>query len=198
MDSKVTRYSIPGGRRLHRAAELVADLNQLAVDQSSYQRREFELLEVVQEVVLAMGPAIRKTAHRVLVEVPSGLRFDSYPGPLGQVLMNLINNALIHAFEDRPAGTIRIAAEAVRAGEPGWVSLSVADDGRGISEKDQRRIFDPFFTTRLGRGGSGLGLHIVFSLVVELLGGQIEVSSAAGAGARFDIRLPLEAPRGEE
>jgi PAS domain S-box-containing protein len=178
-------------RNLQRAAELVGSFKQLAVDQSSYQRRPFDLREVVHEVTLAMGPAVRKTQHQVRVDVAPGIRLDSYPGPLGQILMNLINNALIHAFADKQSGTIRIEADSI---DSAWVTLTVSDDGRGISPEHQKRIFDPFFTTRLGQGGSGLGLHIVFNLVVDLLGGRIDVASIPGRGAAFLLRIPTAAP----
>ena len=182
-------------RNLFRAAELIGSFKQLAVDQSSYQRRPFDLQEVVREITLAMAPSIRRSPYELIDEVPSGLVLDSYPGPLGQILINLINNALLHAFAGRDSGHIRIAAEPA---EPGWVVLTVSDDGCGISAEHQKRIFDPFFTTRLGQGGSGLGLHIVFSLVVDLLGGRVDVVSAPGQGARFIVRLPVVAPASEE
>jgi len=142
--------------------------------------------------MLAMAPSIRRTPFRIIDEVPAGLVLDSYPGPLGQILMNLINNALIHAFDGRDSGQVLIRAETA---EPGWIVLSVADDGCGISAEHRKRIFDPFFTTRLGQGGSGLGLHVVFSLVVDLLGGRIDVDSTPGQGARFIVRLPQVAPQ---
>ena len=179
-------------RNLHRAVELVGSFKQLAVDQSSYQRRRFELHALVHEILLAMGPAVRKTSYTVCDEVQTGLVLDSYPGPLGQILMNLINNALIHAFEGKETGTVRIQAQAL---EPGLVIVSVNDDGCGIPVEHQKRIFDPFFTTRLGQGGSGLGLHIVFNLVVDLLGGRIDVASEPGKGCVFSMRLPLVAPQ---
>lgn len=178
-------------RNLQRAADLVGSFKQLAVDQSSYQRREFDLRELVHEITLAMEPTVRKTQHRVLVDVAPQLRLDSYPGPLGQVLINLINNSLTHGFEGKECGTISIQAAAT---VPGWIELSVSDDGCGISAEHQKHIFDPFFTTRLGQGGSGLGLHIVFSLVVELLGGRVDVVSAPDAGAAFRVRIPTSAP----
>lgn len=178
-------------RNLARAAELIGSFKQLAVDQTSYQRRAFDLREVVQEITLAMKPTIRRTPFRLVDEVPEGFRLDSYPGPLGQVLMNLINNALIHAFEGRDHGTITLSAEL--AAED-WLAVSVSDDGCGVPAENLKRIFDPFFTTRLGKGGSGLGLHITYTLVSDLLGGRIEVHSTPGAGARFTVHLPLRAP----
>ena len=177
-------------RNLNRAVELVGSFKQLAVDQSSYQRRSFDLHSLVHEIMLAMAPTFRKTQYTICDEVPRGIVLDSYPGPLGQILMNLINNALVHGFEGRETGTIRIQAES----KDGVVLISVGDDGRGIPAEHQARIFDPFFTTRLGQGGSGLGLHIVFNLVVELLGGRIDVSSTPGEGSVFTLRLPVSAP----
>jgi signal transduction histidine kinase len=116
---------------------------------------------------------------------------DSYPGPLGQVLTNLINNALIHAFHDAQHGQITINAEL--QGE-GRICLIVQDSGTGISPEHLGRVFDPFFTTKLGKGGSGLGLNIAYNLVRDVLGGTITVSNTQGQGACFSLMLPLEAP----
>lgn len=179
-------------RNLQRAAELVGSFKQLAVDQSSYQRRPFEVAEVAQEVLLALSPTLRRSGVRMLDSVPQGLPMDSYPGPLGQVLVNLITNAVEHGFEGRQPGTIRLHAQAAAA--PGWVRLAVADDGAGIPESSLGRIFDPFFTTRLGQGGSGLGLHLAYTLVTGVLGGRIEVRSQPGDGSEFVIELPCRAP----
>ncbi|TWI73084.1 PAS domain S-box-containing protein [Desulfobotulus alkaliphilus] len=178
-------------RNLERAADLVSSFKQVAVDQSSYQRRTFELNEVIDEIILTMGPAIRKTSHRLKVSVAEGITMDSYPGPLGQILMNLITNALTHAFGEGICGEIVIHAQ--RDGEK-EVLVSIEDNGSGIPEENRARIFDPFFTTRLGQGGSGLGLHIVFNLVQELLGGHIFLDAHRQRGSAFVIRLPLTAP----
>lgn len=178
-------------RNLRRAAELVGSFKQLAVDRSSDQRRRFELAEVVQEVLLALSPTLRRSAVRLEADVPGGLPLDSYPGPLSQVLVNLINNALLHAFEPDSAGQVWLLAEPQG---PDRLRLRVRDNGRGIPEAALGRIFDPFFTTRLGQGGSGLGLHIVYNLVTGVLGGRIEVLSQVGQGTEFVIDLPACAP----
>ncbi|MDZ7915236.1 MAG: ATP-binding protein [Rhodococcus sp. (in: high G+C Gram-positive bacteria)] len=114
--------------------------------------------------------------------------------PLGQVLTNMVNNALFHGFEGRENGTITIAA-AVLADDR--VRLTVRDDGVGIPADHLGRVFDPFFTTKLGRGGSGLGLNITYNLVHDRLGGTVQVQSEVGQGTCFSLLLPLVAPLAE-
>jgi len=178
-------------RNLSRAAELISSFKQLAVDQTSYQRRQFQLSDVVHEITLAMKPALRRTAIVLKVSISDGLVLDSYPGPLGQILMNLINNALVHAYSDNAEGTVYLQAV---PSEAGWISLSVKDDGCGMAPATQKKIFDPFYTTRLGKGGSGLGLHIVHTLTTGILGGRIEVRSEPHVGSEFLLHLPTQAP----
>ena len=116
---------------------------------------------------------------------------ESYPGPLGQVVINLVNNALSHAFENRSHGKIQIRATP----EPDdKVRIIFSDDGIGISQENIKHIFDPFFTTRLGKGGSGLGLHIVYNTVTRVLGGKISVHAVIGQGTDVIVILPLVAP----
>ncbi|WP_326533173.1 sensor histidine kinase [Pseudorhodoferax sp.] len=191
VDSLVQGADI-AGRNLRRAAELVHSFKQVAVDQTSAQRRSFELGEVVHEMVVSLKPSFARQPWKIEVEVPaSGLRLDSYPGALGQVLGNLIQNAFVHGFDGRAHGTVRITAG---RGEDGWIWLRVADDGRGIAAEHIDRVFEPFMTTRMGRGGTGLGLHISHNAVVELLGGTLTVQSTPGQGTCFEVRLPQGAP----
>ncbi|MCX7693840.1 MAG: ATP-binding protein [Tepidimonas taiwanensis] len=178
-------------RNLGRAAELVSSFKQVAVDQTSSQRRQFHLHEVVQEILLTLTPQLKHTPYTVSAAVPSDIALDSYPGPLGQVLTNLVQNALIHGLAGRDHGSIRIEAS---QDATHW-RLRVSDDGAGMTEEVRRRAFDPFFTTRLGQGGSGLGLHIVHNVVTGMLGGRIELDTAPGRGTAFTIVCPKVAPR---
>ena len=178
-------------RNLNRAAELLGSFKQVAVDQTSAQRRKFDLAEVVDEIVVMMQPSLKRTPYRIEEAVPAGLVLDSYPGALGQILTNLINNAVLHGFAGRDHGVITIAATAAA---PDSVQLTVQDDGCGIPADRRTRIFDPFYTTRLGQGGSGLGLHISHTAVTHILGGKITVSSSEGAGTTFSLLLPLRSP----
>jgi signal transduction histidine kinase len=98
---------------------------------------------------------------------------------------------VLHGYADGATGVVRVQAQPA---EDGWLQLRVSDDGCGISADNLRHIFDPFFTTRLGQGGSGLGLHITYTLVTGLLGGHIDVHSVPGQGTTFTLRLPSVAP----
>lgn len=178
-------------RNLRRTADLISSFKQVAVDQASEQRREFNLDEVVNEIILTMSPTLRKSPFILLNEVPQHIRFDSYPGPLGQVLINLIHNALKHAFEGRDTGEFRLYAKLINDDS---VRIIFSDNGIGIPKENISRIFDPFFTTKLGQGGSGLGLSIVHNIITSMLGGRIEASSKQGLGTEFYIDLPLSAP----
>jgi signal transduction histidine kinase len=181
-----------GVRNLRRAADLVSSFKQVAVDQTSSQRRSFELSEVVDEMVVSLRPTLRRTPFDIVVEVPAtGLLLDSYPGPLGQTIGNLINNAVMHGFEGRDQGAIRI--EGALAAD-GTIVLRVSDNGNGIPVELMDRIFDPFVTTKMGRGGTGLGLHIAYNAVTNLMGGTLTATSAEGVGTTFELRLPPTAP----
>ncbi|MBI3714292.1 MAG: PAS domain-containing sensor histidine kinase [Burkholderiales bacterium] len=179
-------------RNLRRTADLINSFKQVAVDQTSEQRRHFDLRDLAHEVLVTMSPSLRKTTHALICEIPPDIHFDSFPGPLEQVLMNLTNNALRHGFEGRSNGQMRLQAE---LSSDGWVRLRFSDDGVGISDKNLQKIFDPFFTTKLGQGGSGLGLSIAYNIVTGMLGGKIEVHSELGRGSEFVIDLPLTAPK---
>lgn len=181
-------------RSLHSAAELVSSFKQVAVDQTSAQRRRFDLQRTCNELLSTLMSKINKSGHQITVEVPPGIVMDSYPGPLGQVLANLVNNAMLHGFEGRERGHMWLRASQPRAGR---VLIEFEDDGLGIAPEHQKRVFEPFFTTKFGQGGSGLGMHISYNIVTSLLGGQIELSSAPGQGTRFLLDLPLEVDAAE-
>ncbi|MCR6650487.1 MAG: ATP-binding protein [Cellvibrionaceae bacterium] len=178
-------------RNLEKASELVSGFKQVAMDRTSVQRRQFSLTAILQETRLTLSPAFKRTPFVVDIDVAEDVMLDSYPGPLGQVVTNLLNNALVHAFDGRAAGAVIMRAEKKHDA----VELIVEDDGVGIAEEHLNRIFDPFFTTKLGAGGSGLGMHIVHNIVTGILGGKIRLWSQLDRGTRFILTLPLSAPR---
>ena len=176
---------------LQRAAELIQSFKQVAVDRSQAERRSFDLAEAVDQILASLRPSLRTSQIKLVVDIPEGIKMESFPGPLGQILTNLVLNAVNHGFPDGAAGTISIVA---RPSGRDQIRVVFRDDGRGMSEDVQRQAFEPFFTTRRGAGGTGLGLHIVYNIVTQRLGGRIVLSSAEGAGTSFLLVLPLAAP----
>ncbi|GLR79323.1 PAS-domain containing protein [Azospirillum oryzae] len=177
-------------QNLTRAAELIQSFKRVAVDQTSEERRRFDLLAYLEEVVTSLGPTLRKSRHRVAIACSPGIVMDSFPGALSQVVTNLVMNALTHAFPADSKGHMVIDVDETADGE---VEIRFADDGVGIPAENLPKVFEPFFTTRRGSGGSGLGLHIVFNLVTQSLGGRISVDSVPGDGTTFTLRIPKTA-----
>jgi PAS domain S-box-containing protein len=171
---------------LTRAAKLVKSFKQVAVDQSSEERRHFKLREYVGEILDSLRPRLKRTEHEIVVDCPADLELDSYPGALSQILTNLVMNSLIHGFEGIRAGRIEIAASLAE----GKLTLRYSDNGCGMTETQAARVFEPFFTTRRERGGSGLGMHITQNLVTQKLKGTITCRSAPGCGVEFLITIP--------
>lgn len=178
-------------RNLQRAASLVASFKQLAVDQTTSQRRRFSLSGMLGELAPPLRITIRQRPVKLALEIEPGLEMDSYPGPLAQVLTSLFDNCMVHAFEGDAAGTITLRAQR-RAAD--LVAITVADNGAGMTPELAARVYDPFFTTKLGSGGSGLGLHVAHNIVTGVLGGRIELDSAPGQGSAFTLVLPAVAP----
>jgi signal transduction histidine kinase len=175
---------------LHRAGDLIQSFKQVAVDRSHAERRQFDLGESTDQIIASLRPVLKKATITVTVEVPEGLVIDGYPGSYGQILTNLFLNAATHAFAGGRSGTISIAA---KPRGPEDVEITFADDGAGMTPEVQRQAFDPFFTTRRNDGGTGLGLHIVYNLVTQQLGGRMMLESRLGQGTTFRIMMPKTA-----
>lgn len=173
-------------RNLQRAANLVSDFKQIATPQSTSQRSKFTLDKLIQEIEKPNDQS-GLTLH---TDITSHIEIDSYPGPLSDVLRNLINNAIKHGYAGHDTGDIYLTVTSNSTG----MELSVRDHGNGIDPIHLTRIFDPFFTTTLGSGNSGLGLYVAHNIVTGILGGQLHVSSTLGQGSIFTISLPLIAP----
>lgn len=177
-------------RSCRRAADLIHSFKRVAVDQTSEQRRVFDLHDLVEDNIAALRPSFRDLPWVIAIDIPTGIACDSYPGPLGQVIASIVHNAQAHAFKGRSAGTLTVSAVL----QSDRVEMTFADDGNGMESAVLGRIFEPFYTTRLGHGGSGLGLSISLNLVTGVLGGSLQARSEPGHGTCFTLRLPLTAP----
>jgi signal transduction histidine kinase len=178
---------------LHRAGELIQSFKQVAVDRSHAERRQFKLSEATDQIIASLRPALKKASITLSVEVPESLVIEGYPGAYGQILTNLFLNAATHAFADGRSGAITISAKP-RGNDD--VEIIFADNGAGMTPDVQRQAFDPFFTTRRNEGGTGLGLHIVYNLVTQQLGGRMMLDSRLGQGTTFRIIMPRAAKGG--
>lgn len=171
---------------LNRAAELVRSFKQVAVDQSAEEKRIFDVKQYIDEIMVSVRPGYKNILHDIEVICPEQLKVKTYPGAFAQVLTNLVMNSLIHGFDGREKGLIRI--EVIRKETD--IVMHYSDNGRGMDEDTVSKIYEPFFTTRRSHGGTGLGMHLVYNLVTQTLGGRIECSSARGQGARFIVSFP--------
>jgi signal transduction histidine kinase len=179
---------------LNHAIDLIQSFKQVAADRNVSDRRGFDLGVVTEQVVKGLRFGLRRNLV-VNVACEPDLVMNSYPGPYGQVLTNLVINSAVHAYPDDARGAVHIAAQA--SGKHN-VEVLFSDEGCGMSPEIKRQVFDPFFTTRRDQGSTGLGLHIVHNIVTNRLGGRINLETRPGAGTKIRIIVPREAPLAAE
>ncbi|PCI23873.1 MAG: hypothetical protein COB67_12405 [SAR324 cluster bacterium] len=173
---------------LERASELIVNFKQVAVDQSHENKRSFNFRNYLDGIIVSLSPDLNKTKHKVTLLCPTDLIFESYPGVFSQIIANFVMNSLLHAFESIEQGAITIEVTQ----KPGELQLIYRDNGKGMEDINVQKVFDPFHTTKRNRGGTGLGMHIVFTLVTQKLNGRITCSSKLGQGTEFLITLPWQ------
>lgn len=177
-------------RTLQKAADLITSFKQIAVDRSNIQRRRFNVQEIASHEVSVLQVDARRYQASITLQIDPAIEMEGYPGILGQILDNLVRNALIHGLGQKPGGAIEISAALLGSD---MLRLEVRDNGTGIAAEHQARVFEPFFTTALGQGGSGLGLHIVYNLTLSL-GGNVSLAGTGPEGTTFRVDLPLVSP----
>ena len=176
-------------RNLERAANLIQSFKQVSVDQTYDNIRRFGVKQYLHEIITSLQPKWKTTGHRVEIECDEALEMETYAGAIAQIITNFVTNSLLHGFEGyTEEGVMKIEAERVGSN----VVIQYSDNGRGIPPEILPRIFDPFFTTKQANGGTGLGMHIVYNLVTQKLGGEIHWSSEQGVGTTFQIELPMQ------
>ncbi len=172
---------------LRRAAALVQSFKQIAIDESRDEIRTFKLSDYLHEVLLSLSPKLKREGFEVKTDFDPRLTLKTHPGAIAQVLTNLIDNTLLHAFEGRHCGTITLTTATLAADR---FELTCSDNGCGIAPHQLPLIFEPFYTTANHRGGTGLGLNLVYNLVTQTLKGEIQCRSHLGEGTTFILRLP--------
>ncbi|NQY94435.1 MAG: PAS domain S-box protein, partial [Campylobacteraceae bacterium] len=170
---------------LQQAASLIKSFKQVAVDQSHSELRDFFVKQYIDEILLSIKTKIRETKIRVEVSCLETIMTRSYPGAFSQVITNLVLNSLLHAYEKNDVGLITIEVQE----EDEDLKIIYKDDGKGISEVNLKKIYEPFFTTKRSEGGSGLGMHIIYNIVMSNLNGRINCISKEGSGVTFIIYM---------
>ena len=182
--SKSTKMILGNLQNISRQIEV---FKQVSTREARGQKRAFQLKNYIEGVLLNLAPTLKKTPHKVTIDCPEDLILESYPTAFSQILTNFVMNSLIHGFENQFQGEINVVVTTENNG----ISLKYSDNGRGMTEEECSKSFDPFYTTKRTQGGSGLGLHIVYNLVTQLLKGKITCESTPGKGSTFIIQLPL-------
>ncbi len=171
---------------LERASELVRSFKAVSVDQTSEEVREFLLADYVNQVVTSLSPKFRgRKIQIVLDDIDPGIALKTTPGPISQILVNLITNSLVHGFDEDQSGVVSISAKLASE----TLTIVYCDNGKGISPENIDKIFDPFFTTKRSHGGSGLGMHLVHRIVTNTFGGKIKCESSPGRGVSIQMTL---------
>jgi signal transduction histidine kinase len=173
---------------LQRTANLVKSFKQVAVDQSVDEISTFNLHDKLEELIVSFRHELRRVSACLLLECPTTLKITTYPGVLDQVITNLVMNSIYHGLEGVQNGIIKVDIKL--AGDDG-LRMVFSDNGCGIPVDNRKKIFEPFFTTRRNKGGTGLGLNILYNLVNHKMQGKVKLSDDIVQGAAFEITLPL-------
>jgi signal transduction histidine kinase len=173
-------------RNLERAHALIRSFKQLAMDQSSDEKRRFGLAWYLRDIVISLKPELKGRGVEISLDCDEKIEMEEVPGLLAQIFTNLIMNSLIHGFAPGSGGLITIGVSR----KEGMIQILYSDNGRGMDSETLKHLYEPFYTTRRGQGGSGLGMNIVYTIITQKFGGTVQVESAAAQGVRYDIRLP--------
>ena len=173
---------------LNRAAKLIKSFKEVSVDQSNEDVRDFNLKQYLDEIFIALNPLLSRTKHHYRYDCPDDIFLHSQPGVFYQIISNLFNNSIIHAYPDGKVGELFLSVTRESEG----LKIIYSDDGCGMSADIKAQIFTPFFTTKRGQGGSGLGMNILYNLVTQVLKGKVTLNTEPNQGARFCIELPEE------
>lgn len=171
-----------------RAALIIQNFKSISIDQTVDKRKTFKMRQVIENVLINFKEVLNQTQLSVDVKCSESLEMYSYFGVFSQIFNHLLNNSLKHAYELNQKG--QITFEILET--PKDLFIKYSDDGKGMDREIKEQVFEPFYTTRRGEGCMGLGLHIVYNLVLHKLKGEIECSSTPENGSIFLITIPLE------
>jgi len=172
---------------INRLSELVKNFKLVAVDQYSNQKREFELTDYIHEVVSTLHPMLQGN-HELNIVAQQKIKLYSYPGAFSQIISLLVENSLMHAFSATQNGLMEIRVTR----QDNTLHFTFMDNGTTANQDTLDNIFEPFYTTMRSSNCTGLGGHILYNLVTQLLMGGIHCSLSDIGGLVFEITIPIE------
>jgi len=173
---------------LNRAAQLVRSFKRTSIDQASEQQRRYNVKNAIDDVLFTLGSKLSRANVAVSVQCRENIDAFGQPGRFDQLITNLVLNSLVHGFVNcTHKGKITLAIEL----SDELIHLSYQDNGIGMDEATLDKIFEPFFTTNRS-DGSGLGMYLCHSIVVNDMNGHIRCSSSPQQGVHFEIVFPCE------
>ena len=172
---------------LNRTAELVKSFKQVSIDNMTEQKRTFNFLEYLNDIVRSLGPKIKVRPVKMILDCPDNIVINSYPGSYYQIITNFINNSLMHAFDENEKGEMKVSVSIEKEN----LKIVYTDNGKGIPQENLKKVFDPFFTTNM-QVGTGLGMNITYNIITQHLGGEVSLESTVGEGVKFTVTVPME------
>ena len=174
---------------LRRSADLVLRFKRTSIDRGSAERRSFCVSQLIGDVLASLRNTLKHLPIEIQVECPPDLTVYGTPGLFDQIFINLVMNSVHHGFDDGArSGRIRIEVAPSKA--EGLLHIHYSDDGKGVAREVIGKMFEPFVTTRRSKGGSGLGMFVVYNIVNADLGGNIRCESTLGQGVHFYLDIP--------
>ena len=173
---------------LERVGKLIASFRRLAVNGHRQTVQAISVAACLSDTLASFGNRLLKGQYQVEVNCPDTVIVQGYAGDLESVFTNLVANSLQHGFKGRTHGSIHIQV----VQQENTVRMVYTDDGKGLTDEAGKRIFDPFFTTDM-QSGMGLGMHLVYNLITQRMGGSISVDMTCSSGIRFLMEVPTQA-----
>jgi len=183
----IEKSSIMNTKALERVIVLLTNFKQVAADQVVGDPRELDLVEYVEDVMGTLFAELKRNRVKYEYQGIDSLTITTIPGAIAQVLTNFVTNSIRHGFEDNLLGNITINIEKQLDNS---AKLTYHDDGKGMSAEVLKNIYEPFFTTKRNKGGTGLGMNIVYNIIKTNLSGDIQIDSEHEKGTTIVLTLP--------
>jgi len=183
-------------KALERVRILLANFKQVAADQVVDDKRELNLAEYIEEIMMTLSVEMKANHVSYHFSGSKDIKIITLPGAIAQILTNFVNNSIKHGFEGKEKGNVTISLavndeDNETIDKQPWVAkITYSDDGLGMTNEVLHNIFEPFFTTKRNKGNTGLGMNIVYNIIHQKLKGEISIVSELGSGSTFIITLP--------